>query len=365
MTIGLHWFLPTSGDGRSLVESGEAKRSAEIDRPSQGQVATNAPSLEHLVDVAQAAEDAGFDAVLTPTGAHCPDAWVTTAALSQRVARLRFLVAFRPGTLSPTLAAQQAATFNRITGGRLALNIVTGGEDDEQRRFGDFLDKDGRYARTDEFLTVVRGASQGTPFDFHGEHVHVEGAFAPLAERAPEIWFGGSSDAAVEVAARHADVYLTWGIPPPAAKEHVERVRAAAARHGRSPRFGVRLHVVARSTADEAWAAADALIAGADVAAAQRVLATLQSVGQARMTALHGGRIDQLEVYPNLWAGVGLVRGGAGTALVGRYDQVADRIAEYHAAGFDEFILSGWPHAGEARRFGSAVVPELRALGLA
>ncbi|MDT7553416.1 MAG: alkanesulfonate monooxygenase [Pseudonocardiales bacterium] len=187
MTIGLHWFLPTSGDGRSLVESGEAKRSAEIDRPTHGQVATNAPSLEHLVDVAQAAEDAGFDAVLTPTGAHCPDAWVTTAALSQRVARLRFLVAFRPGTLSPTLAAQQAATFNRITGGRLALNIVTGGEDDEQRRFGDFLDKDGRYARTDEFLTVVRGASQGTPFDFHGEHVHVEGAFAPLAERAPEM----------------------------------------------------------------------------------------------------------------------------------------------------------------------------------
>ncbi|MDT7553417.1 MAG: alkanesulfonate monooxygenase [Pseudonocardiales bacterium] len=120
---------------------------------------------------------------------------------------------------------------------------------------------------------------------------------------------------------------------------------------------------MARSTADEAWAAADALIAGADVAAAQRVLATLQSVGQARMTALHGGRIDQLEVYPNLWAGVGLVRGGAGTALVGRYDQIADRIAEYHPAGFDEFILSGWPHAGEARRFGSAVVPELHALG--
>lgn len=365
MTVGLHWFLPTSGDGRSLIESGEASRSAEIDRPSRQQVVTNAPDLEHLVAVARAAEEAGFDAVLTPTGTHCPDAWITTAAVSQRVARLRFLVAFRPGTLSPTLAAQQAATFNRIAGGRLALNIVTGGEDDEQRRFGDRLDKKGRYARTDEFLTVLRGASQGVPFDFHGEHLWVEGALAPLAERPPEIWFGGSSDAAVRVAAKHADVYLTWGIPPPAAKEHIERVRSAAAVLGRSPRFGIRLHVVTRSTAEEAWRAADALIAGADVAAAQRVLATLQSVGQSRMTALHGGNLDHLEVYPNLWAGIGLVRGGAGTALVGRYDQVADRIAEYHAAGFDEFILSGWPHAEEARRFGAAVVPVLRSLGLA
>lgn len=364
MTIGLHWYLPTPGDGRSLAASGEARRAAQIDRPSREQVAASAAGLEHLVAVAQAAQDAGFDAVLTPTGTHCPDAWITTAALSQRVSRLRFLVAFRPGTITPTLAAQQAATFNRLTGGRLALNVVTGGEDVEQRRFGDGLDKDGRYARTDEFLTVLRGASCGVPFDFHGEHLWVEGALAPLAQGPPEIWFGGSSDAAVRVAAHHADVYLTWGLPPPAAKEHIERVLAAAARHGRSPRFGIRLHVVARSTAEEAWRAAEALIEGADVEAAQRMLAGLQSVGQARMTALHGGRRDRLEVYPNLWAGIGLVRGGAGTALVGRYDQVADRIAEYQAAGFDEFILSGWPHDEEARRFGATVLPALRALGL-
>ncbi len=362
--VGLHWFLPTSGDGASLVASGEASRSAEIDRPTRRQVDAHASSLEHLIRVAMAAEDAGFDAVLTPTGSHCPDAWITTAALSQWVSRLRFLVAFRPGTITPTLAAQQAATFQHLTGGRLALNIVTGGEDDEQRRFGDPLDKDGRYARTDEFLTVLRGASTGEPFDFVGEHLWAEGAIAPLARRPPEIWFGGSSDAAVAVAAKHADVYLTWGIPPPAAEEHIERVRSAAARYGRTPRFGIRLHVVSRDTATEAWNAAEALIAGADVAAAQRVLSTLQSVGQRRMTALHGGRLDRLEVYPNLWAGVGLVRGGAGTALVGSHRQVAERIAEYRAAGFDEFILSGWPHDREARRFGASVVPELQALGL-
>ncbi len=362
--IGLHWFLPTAGDGESLVGSGDAGRSAAYDRPAEARATAHAASLDHLVAVAHAAEAAGFDAALTPTGTHCPDPWLTTAVLSQHARRLRFLVALRPGTITPTLAAQQAATFQRLTGGRLVLNIVTGGEDVEQRRFGDGLDKDGRYARTGEFLTVLRGASGGEPFDFHGEHLWAEGATAPLAESPPEIWFGGSSDAAVRVAAEHADVSLTWGVPPPAAKEHVVRVREAAARHGRSPRFGIRLHVITRDTAAEAWAAAAALIDGADVAAAQRRLATSQSAGQQRMTALHGGRTDELEVYPNLWAGVGLVRDGAGTALVGRHDEVADRIAEYHAAGFDEFILSGWPHDREATRFGAGVVPHLRELGL-
>jgi alkanesulfonate monooxygenase len=362
--LGLHWFLPTLGDGESLVASGEAARSAAFDRPTAAHAGTHTTPLDQLVAVARAAEAAGFDAALTPTGTHCPDAWITTAVLSQHVERLRFLVAFRPATITPTLAAQQAATFRHLTGGRLALNIVTGGEDVEQRRFGDGLDEDARYARTAEFLTVLRGASSGTPVDFRGEHLWAEGATAPLADGPPEIWFGGSSDAAVAVAAEHADVHLTWGIPPPAAKEHVDRVREAAARRGRSPRFGVRLHVVSRDTAQEAWAAADALIAGADVAAAQAKLAASQSTGQQRMTALHGGRTDRLEVHPNLWAGVGLVRGGAGTALVGRHDEVADRIAEYHAAGFDEFILSGWPHDREATRFGASVVPHLRALGL-
>jgi len=365
--VGLHWFLPTSGDGRTLVQAGEATRSANRTATVAAPVGVREATLDYLVDVARAAEDAGFDAVLTPTGSHCPDAWITTVAVSQHVRRLRFLVAFRPGTLSPTLAAQQAATYQRYTGGRLLLNIVTGGDDREQRRFGDGLGKDDRYARTAEFLTILRGAWSGQPFDFHGEQLWAEGAYAGGVYDPPEIYFGGSSDAAVRVAAEHADVALTWGIPPAAAAEHAERVRVAARGFGRSPRFGIRLHVVTRDTADEAWAAAEALLADADdevVAAAQRTLAAEQSVGQQRMVALHGGRRDSLEIYPNLWAGPGLLRSGAGTALVGSHAEVADRIAEYRLAGYDEFILSGWPHDEEAAHFGAGVVPELRARGL-
>jgi alkanesulfonate monooxygenase len=367
MSIKLHWYLPTHGDGRTLLLARDTpyrrlESGGEEVRPGQ-----RPATLEYLAQVARAAEQSGFDAALTPTGTWCDDAWITTAALSQLVDRLRFLVAFRPGSVSPTLAAQQAATYQSHTGGRLLLNIVTGGDDAEQRRFGDALDKDARYARTDEFLTILRGAWSGEPFSFHGEHLWVDGAQTLPIERPPEIYFGGSSTAALRVAARHADVYLTWGEPPTQIESHLDRVRALADEHGRELRFGIRLHVVSRDDADEAWAAAEGLIADADeeaIATAQRELSTTSAVGQQRMMDLHGGRRERLEIYPNLWAGIGLLRGGAGTALVGGHAQVADRIAEYHALGISEFILSGYPHLEEAYHFGEGVVPVLRERGL-
>ena len=208
MSIVLHWYLPAAGDGRTLLEANRA-------------VATP----EHLVAVARAAQDAGFDAVLTPTGTWCDDAWITTAALSQHVDRLRFLVAFRPGTVAPMLAAQQAATFHEHTRGRLLLNIVTGGEDAEQRRYGDRLNKDERYARTDEFLTVPPWRLAGDPFDFHGRHLWVEGALAPALDPAPRSTSADPRTAALRVAVRHADVYLTWGEPPPAVARTLDRVQ--------------------------------------------------------------------------------------------------------------------------------------------
>jgi alkanesulfonate monooxygenase len=367
MAIKLHWYLPTHGDGRTLLLARDTPfRRVDSDdgdvRPGH-----RPASIDYMAQVARAAEQAGFDAVLTPTGTYCDDAWITTAALSQVVDRLRFLVAFRPGSVSPTLAAQQAATYQRHTGGRLLLNIVTGGDDAEQRRFGDELSKDERYARTDEFLTILRGAWSGEPFSFHGRHLWVEGAETLPFEQRPEIYFGGSSTAAIGVAARHADVYLTWAEPPNQVESHLERVRTLGQENGRELRFGIRLHVVTRDDADEAWAAAEALIADADdetVAVAQRELSTTSAVGQRRMMELHGGQRDSLEVYPNLWAGIGLLRGGAGTALVGSHEQVADRIAEYHRLGITEFILSGYPHLEEAYQFGEGVTPVLRERGL-
>jgi alkanesulfonate monooxygenase len=361
VSLSLHWFLPTAGDSRDVVGFGptDARRPADLD---------------YLAQVARTAESVGFDAVLTPTGTWCEDAWLATAALIPETRRLRFLVAFRPGFLSPTLAAQQATTFQRLSHGRLLLNIVTGGSSEEQQRFGDHLDHDARYDRTAEFLQIVRGAWSGRPFDFAGEHYDVRGAtvLEPPRPR-PPIFFGGSSDAGKAVAARHADVWLMWGEPADVAARQVAEVRVLAAAAGRAERgldelrFGIRLHVISRERSADAWAEAERLLDAMPpelVTKAQRQLIYSESVGQARMTALHRGDRSDLVVAPNLWAGFGLVRGGAGTALVGSHDEVAERISEYHQAGFDHFILSGQPHLEEAWWFGEGVIPRLRTAGL-
>ncbi|WP_328911913.1 MULTISPECIES: LLM class flavin-dependent oxidoreductase [unclassified Streptomyces] len=368
MSVHVHWFLPTGGDGRTLVDR-HAYTDGGITRskitPAGG---IRAPDIDYLAQIARAADQLGFEAVLTPTGTWCEDAWLTTAALSQHTERLKFLVAFRPGVISPVLAAQMAATYQRLTRGRLLLNVVTGGDATEQRRFGDHLDHDSRYARTAEFLQVVRGVWQGQPFDFHGEHYQVEGGLTALPpDPLPQIFFGGSSAAAGPVAARHTDVYLTWGEPPAQVAEKIKWIRSLAEAEGRTLRFGVRMHVISRDSSRDAWATAERLLGDLDdetISAAQEALGRSESVGQQRMLALHGGRRDKLEIAPNLWAGVGLVRGGAGTALVGSHEEVADRIEEYHALGVDHFVLSGYPHLEEAYWFGEGVLPLLAARGL-
>ncbi|AUH68991.1 MULTISPECIES: LLM class flavin-dependent oxidoreductase [Gordonia] len=367
--LKLHWFLPTYGDSRFIVGGGHGlpAGAARGDRPA---------SIGYLSSIARAAEDFGFTAALTPTGAWCEDAWLTTAMIARESERLGFLVALRPGLVSPTLAAQMAATFSRHAPGRLLLNVVTGGEPHEQRAFGDFLDKPSRYARTDEFLTVVRGLWRGERVTHRGRHLQVDDAALHRlpAEEIP-IYFGGSSPEAGPVAARHSDVYLTWGEPPAAVAAKIDWIRGLAAQRGRTVRFGIRLHVISRDTADEAWTAAAGLLAALDedtVRAAQEGLARSESAGQAAMRDLHAAHRGDgswrdpraLEVAENLWAGVGLVRGGAGTALVGSHAEVADRIAEYAALGIDEFVLSGYPHLEELYWFGEGVIPQLVLRGL-
>lgn len=362
--IAVHWFLPTGGDSRDVVPA-----SPEGSRP---------PSLPYLAQVATACDQLGFDAVLTPCGTGCEDAWISTASLIGLTRRLRFLVAFRPGLLNPTQAAQMAATFQQMSGGRLLINIVIGAEPAELARFGDFRSKDDRYRRSGEFLSILRGALVSESFDFAGDFYRVERATTRNSPTVvPPIFFGGASDAAERVAAEHVDTYLAWGEPPDMVEARVERMRKLSAQVGRPADrplgFGIRFHVITRDTADEAWEEAARLLRGMDpdaVAAARADFATTASVGQARMAQLHQGTDGvpddprDLEISPNLWAGVGLVRGGAGTVLVGSHRQVADRIEEYHRIGFREFILSGYPHLEEAWRVGDGLLPELRRRGL-
>jgi len=349
MSLDIFWFLPTSGDTRYLGKS-------DFGRP-----ATNA----YMRQIAVTAENLGYDGLLIPTGSSCLDPWVTASSLVGATQRIKLLVALRTSLSGPTASARQAATLDQALGGRLLLNVVPGGDATELAADGVFLDHDARYEAADEFLTVWKRLQQGETVDFKGQHLQVQGAknnFAPVSQPYPPLYFGGSSPAAHELAAKHVDAYLSWGEPPAQVAEKIADVRARAAQHGRTVRFGVRLHVIVRETRSEAWAEADRLISrltDADIAAAQQNFNRMDSVGQRRMAELHGGQRDKLEISPDLWAGVGLVRGGAGTALVGDPETVAKRLQEYADLGVDSFVLSGYPHLEEAIRFAELVFPLL------
>ena len=345
----LFWFIPTQGDGRYL---GTTHQMRQTDHG-------------YLKQIAQAVDQLGFEGVLLPTGNSCEDAWVVASTLVPVTQRLKFLVAVRPAVMSPTLAARMAATFDRFSDGRLLINVVTGGDPDEAKGDGVFLSHDERYEVTDEFLDVWRSSISGQPTSFNGKHIHVEGAkviYPPLQRPHPPLYFGGSSPAAIELAARQVDVYLTWGEPPALVAEKIEVVRRKAAEAGRTMRFGIRMHVIVRETAEEAWRVANDLIKYVDeetIARSQRAIAKLDSEGQRRMVALHQGDRSKLEISPNLWAGVGLVRGGAGTALVGDPETVAQRFKEYAGVGIETFILSGYPHLEESYRVAELLFPLL------
>ncbi|WP_215763965.1 FMNH2-dependent alkanesulfonate monooxygenase [Gluconobacter sp. P1D12_c] len=347
--INVLWFLPTHGDSRYL---GTQEGGRSVDLP-------------YLQQVARAADSLGYYGVLLPTGRSCEDSWIVASSLITSTERLKFLVAVRPGLQSPTFAARMTATLDRLSGGRLLINVVTGGDPKENEGDGLFFDHATRYEITDEFLSIYSRLLKGDTVNHEGKHFHIADGqilYPPHQAGGPPLYFGGSSEAGIQVAAKRIDKYLTWGEPPELVKEKISRVREAAAREGREVSFGIRFHVIARETTKEAWAAANRLISRLDdatIAQAQSVFSRLDSVGQSRMSALHGGRRDKLEVSPNLWAGVGLVRGGAGTALVGDPATIAERIDEYRRAGCDSFILSGYPHLEEAYSFGELVLPLL------
>ncbi|MDU5910263.1 MAG: LLM class flavin-dependent oxidoreductase, partial [Escherichia coli] len=269
----------------------------------------------------QAADRLGYTGVLIPTGRSCEDAWLVAASMIPVTQRLKFLVALRPSVTSPTVAARQAATLDRLSNGRALFNLVTGSDPQELAGDGVFLDHSERYEASAEFTQVWRRLLLGETVNFNGKHIHVRGAkllFPPIQQPYPPLYFGGSSDVAQELAAEQVDLYLTWGEPPELVKEKIEQVRAKAAAHGRKIRFGIRLHVIVRETNDEAWQAAERLISHLDD----------ETIAKA-------------------------------PALVGDGPTVAARINEYAALGIDSFVLSGYPHLEEAYRVGELLFPHL------
>lgn len=347
--MDIFWFIPTHGDGRYLGTTVGGREAEHT----------------YFKQIAQAVERLGYQGVLLPTGQSCEDPWITASALAAETTSLKFLVAVRPGLIQPTLAARMTSTLDRISNGRLLINVVTGGDPVELAGDGVFLSHEERYEATDEFLTIWRRLLSEEKVDFQGKHLQLRGGellFPPVQKPHPPIYFGGSSPAGQKVAAHHSDVYLTWGEPIKEVKEKIASVRAQAEKEGRTIRFGIRLHVIVRETSEEAWEAANKLISHLDeetIEKAQKILSRYESHGQKRMANLHKGDRADLEIGPNLWAGVGLVRGGAGTALVGDPETVADRIKEYQEAGIETFIFSGYPHLEESYRFAELVFPLL------
>jgi alkanesulfonate monooxygenase len=355
------WFIPTHGDSRYLGTSHGA-RVADYD---------------YFRQIAVAADTLGYEGVLLPTGRSCEDAWVVASSLIGVTRRLKFLVAIRPGITSPALAARMAATFDRLSAGRLLINVVTGGDANELEGDGVFADHTERYKITEEFLhiwrDILRTSHDAGETHFEGQYLRSKGGkslFPPVQKPYPPLYIGGSSGPAHQLAAEQLDVYLTWGEPPAAVAEKIADVKKRAAAQGRTLKFGIRLHVIVRDSDEKAWQAADELISHLDdatIAKAQQAFSKMDSEGQRRMAALHGGKRgrgrEHLEVSPNLWAGVGLVRGGAGTALVGSPQTIVERIHEYADLGIETFIFSGYPHLEEAYRVAELVFPLLKQTG--
>jgi len=341
----------------------QSQHQSEIHPPSGAVV-----DREYVRAFARAHENAGFDRILVPHHSTGPSAQLTIAVAAEATERVHFMLAHRPGFVAPTLAAREIATLDQFMGGRLGVHIISGGSDAEQRRDGDYLSHDERYARTDEYLGLLRRLwTADAPFDHDGEHYRFSAAFSevkPVQCPHVPIFFGGASAPALDVAARHADIYALWGESLDQVRELTGRVRARAAQEGRRLRFSVSFRPILADTEDKAWARADVILGRAT---ALREAAGLppgdpaQSEGARRLlaTAARGPRVDT-----RLWTGIAQLTGARAnaTALVGTPEQVAQALGEYYALGVDTFLLRGFDPLEDAVDYGRELIPRLREL---
>lgn len=350
------WFIPIDGDGERIG-------TLEAERP---------PTFEYLKNVVQTAEKAGFHSQLIPTrfanglfteNQPLAETWTTATALAAVTSKIRFLIAVRPGFISPGLFAQMAATLSNISGGRIDINVVPGGIQGDFERLGVTSSHAQRYTLAEEFIRACKTlwASPGRPVKFDGEVVKLDGAMVspgPVGN-GPRWYLGGASPNALALAGKQADSLLMWIQPVDDTAALIARATEAFRANNRKPEFGLRTHVIVGDTEEGAWQAADDLIE----AAAPEVRE--QRSSQVAGTAMVGAAIqarprDQHRVTDRLWNGISTVRVNCGTAIVGTPEQVAAELVRYWDLGIDEFILSGYPHVEEAERVARDVVPLVR-----
>lgn len=314
---------------------------------------------------AQAHEEAGFDRILIGYFSNGPDGFLVAAAAAWATERLGLMLAHRPGFVAPTLAARKLATLDHLSAGRLAVHIISGGDDDDQRKDGDYLPHDERYARTDEYVDILKRIwTSDRPIDHEGRYYKFKAAFSdvkPVQKPRLPIYFGGSSDAAIEIAGKHADVYALWGEPLDEAALTIRKVRASAARHGREVRFSLSMRPILAATENEAWARADHIIQTIQTTRGKALPGknTPQNVGSQRLlaAAARGKVLDK-----RLWTEVAAATGARGntTSLVGTPEQVAEALREYHHLGVTTFLIRGFDPLEDAIDYGRELIPLVR-----
>jgi alkanesulfonate monooxygenase len=387
MPIDVFWRIPTHGEPSShrsrtpyrgdWAPGDDAQRKPGL----AGSGADGFTYIDYLAEIAHAAEISGFQGGLIPSFPMTDEPWVISSVLARETTTFRFMIPFQPGFLNPVVAARMTASLQRATGGRALYNIITGGGGPQQLWWGDAVSHADRYGRTTEFLDILRGVWKGGPFTYQGRFYQVEeaGLADPLSgEEFPEIYFSGSSDAALASAAKHADYYLSWLEPFAQLREKFDRAKERTEKLGRRIQCAVRVDIVARPTEEEAWAEVEKgfeRLSKEAVAAFKKPAERSESVGAARQNANRPSAINgyqDLIIEPNVWSGFNLLRGGQTNGIVGSYEQVAERLDQLVQLGADAFILASTPHLEEAYRVGEEVLPlvrgktgspELRAVG--
>ena len=375
MTIDFHWRIPTHGEPSSHRSRKPFRgdwNPADDGRRLPGLAGGGEDGftyLDYVAEVARAAEISGFQGGLIPSFPMTDEPWAISSFLAQETKTFRFMIAFQPGFLNPVVAARMTASLQRISGGRALYNVITGGGGPSQLWWGDSVPHDDRYTRTTEFLDVLRGVWNGGPFSYQGKFYRVEDAGLPeqlSREDFPEIYFSGSSDAALVSAAKHADYYLSWLEPSAQIAEKFARAKERTVQLGRRIKCAIRVDIVARPTEEEAWAEVKRGFDGVDPALLEKLrnsVAAGDSVGAARQYNQRSNTINSykdLIMEPHVWSGFNLLRGGQTNGIVGSYEQVAEKLDQLVGLGADAFILASTPHLEEAYRVGEEVLPLVR-----
>jgi len=374
MTIDVFWRIPTHGEpsshrNRRPWRGDWFPGNDNLSKAGLGGGEDGSTYIDYLAEIARAAEISGFQGGLIPSFPMTDEPWVISAFLARETKTFRFMIPFQPGFLNPVVAARKTASLQRATGGRALYNIITGGGGPQQLWWGDSVPHDDRYTRTTEFLDVVRGVWQGGPFSYEGKFYQVEDAGLPdplSEEEFPEIYFSGSSDAALVSASKHADYYLSWLEPFEALRNKFNSVKERTDVLGRKIKCAVRVDILARPTEEEAWEEIRRGFENVDPAALARFQGSgerSESVGAARQRDFRPTTVNSykdLITDPNIWSGFGLLRGGQTQGIVGSYEQVAERLDDLVQLGADAFILASTPHLEEAYRVGEEVLPLVR-----